>query len=187
MQRLPLPKLPYGATYSAKLYEEGNEEELDTIEGNAYVFDKECKYTLKYFITLATGVEIEREIVIEVKAAKITVDGTYEAEYEVGEELVIFDAYLPDGSKATVEVKKDGKKVELNGNTLVLEAGKYEITYKDEASIIPSVTTSFEVVETTEWYETILGGCNSTLGSSVGMIAVMVTAASVALLKKKED
>ena len=187
MQRLPIPKLPYGATYSAKLYEEGNEEELDIIEGNAYVFDKECKYTLKYFITLATGAELEREIVIDVKAAKITVDGTYKAEYEVGEELVVFDAYLPDGSKATVEVKKDGKTLKLDGNTLVLEAGKYEITYADETGVISSVAVSFEVVENVTWYDSLIGGCKGSFGAGVGVLAAMITMAGATLLKKKED
>ena len=187
MQRLPIPELPFGATYIAKLFEEGNAEELDLIEGNAYVFDKEGSYTLKYYITLESGAELEREVVIEVKAAKITVDGTYKAEYNAGDELVILNAYLPDGSKAIVEVKKDGKVITVDGNKLVLEVGKYEITYKDEAGIISSVAVSFEVVENAKWYENLVGGCKSSFGAGVGVIAAMVTVAGVALLKKKED
>ncbi len=187
VQKLPIPELPLGATYTAKLYEEGKTDELDIIEGESYVFDKECRYTLKYSITLASGAELEREIVIDVKAAKITVQGEYKAEYEVGDELVILDGYLPDGSKATVEVKKDGEKVRLDGNTLVLEAGKYEITYKDETGILQSVAVTFEVVENTVWYEKLIGGCKGSFGAGVGALVAMVTMAGVALLKKKED
>lgn len=180
MQRLPIPKLPYGASYTVKLYEEGKTEELDIIEGSAYVFDKECKYTLKYYITLATGENVEREIIINVAAAKITVDGNYKAEYKAGDELVILDAYLPDGSKATVEVKKDGKTIKLDGNTLVLEEGKYEIVYNDATGVISSIAVSFEVTKKAE-------GCNSSFSTVAGVLSTMAIMAGVMLFKKKED
>lgn len=187
MQRLPIPELPFGATYIAKLYETGKAEELDLIDGNAYVFDKEGSYTLKYYITLESGAELEREVVIEVKEAKITVDGTYKAEYNAGDELVILDGYMPDGSKAIVELKKDGKVITIDGNKLVLEVGKYEITYKDEAGIISPVAVSFEVVENAKWYENLVGGCKSSFGAGVGVIAAMMTMAGLVVLKKKDD
>ena len=186
LQRLPIPKLLYGASYTAKLYEEGKTEELDIIEGNAYVFDKECKYTLKYFITLATGENIQREIIINVAEEKITVEGSYKATYKAGDKLTILDGYLPDGSKATVEVTKDGKAIKLSGNSLTLEQGTYEIVYKDEMGIIQSVAVSFEVSGGSQGSDT-LGGCGSYLWSSVSAIAALVTIASLTVLKKKND
>ena len=174
MQRLPIPKLPYGASYTAKLYEEGKTEELDIIEGNAYVFDKECKYTLKYSITLATGEKLEREIIINVAEAKITVDGNYKAEYKAGDKLTILNGSLPDGSKAVVEIKKDGKTIELNGNTLTLEKGKYEIVYKDEMGIIQPVAVSFDVMD-----KAPKSGCNG----SIGGLSELMTLVGLAFLK----
>lgn len=92
-QALPVPELPEGAQYSVELY--SGAEKL-TLTNNAYVFDKEGAYTVKYAITLPTGETVDRDIALTV------------------EQLYTVNVYYGDGDMLTLQVKAGEKLTEAD-------------------------------------------------------------------------
>ena len=79
----------------------------------------------------------------------LTLDGTYDAQYELNSELLLLDAFCEKSTAfVTVKVTKGGQEVKYNNFTLKLtELGVYTVTYTIEGEIADTLSVTFEVVQ----------------------------------------
>ena len=93
LQALPVPELPEGATYKVELYK--GVDKLAVIENTYFIFEQTGEYNLTYAITLPTGQEINKQLVV-------TVENSYTV-----------TVHYSDGSIQTI-VKRQGEKIEIS-------------------------------------------------------------------------
>lgn len=100
-----------------------------------FVFASVGDYVVRYSVTNSAGITTNLDRTITVKsgcAPVITVHGEIKNEYFTSEKLTIPEATAVSGGKSTsvkVVVTKDGKILDLTGNSILLEKGSYEINY----------------------------------------------------------
>lgn len=170
-QTLPVPELPYGATYEVTLVKGG--EEL-TVTDNQYAFDETGEYLLQYVIRLETGECVEYTVTYLV-GNKYTVN----IHYGNGEMITLEKIYGEKISEGDLPEIPDGYKF---GGVYLDSTYGLEYDLATEISCDIDVYLKWIPVQTDTSEQ---NGCSGSVGGSfVGAITALCSVAYVFLKRK---